>query len=99
MSSDEEEASHVIVVEAVRRLGESLFFEVEIPSQEAFHLLRWECSTDPAVRLIVKCCVGVSPGQEGIVLRIKQQTQDFLESAEVGSHRLSGPSEKYKVRA
>ena len=99
MSSDEEEASHVIVVEAVRRLGESLFFEVEIPSQEAFHWWKGERSTDPAVRLIVEFSIGVSSGQEGIVLRIKQQIQDFLESAEVGSHRLSGPSEKYKVRA
>ena len=54
----------------------------------------------PAIRLIVEySSVGVSPGQEGIVLRITLQTQDFLESAEVGSHRLSGPSEKYKVRA
>ena len=61
------------------------------PPWEAFHWRRRECSTDPAVRLIVKCWVGVNPGQEGIVLRIKQQT-GFLESAEVGSHRLSGPS-------
>ena len=32
---------------------------------------------------------------------LEDQTADsgFLESAEVGSHRLSGPSEKYKVRA
>ena len=28
MSSDEEEASHVIVVEGIHRLGESLFLEV-----------------------------------------------------------------------
>ena len=31
MSSDEEEASHMIVVEGIRRLGESLFLEVEMP--------------------------------------------------------------------
>ena len=61
------------------------------PPWEAFHWWRGGCFTDPAVRLIMKCSIGVSPGQEGIVLRIKQQTQ-FLESAEVGSHRLSGPS-------
>ena len=42
-----------------------------------FHWWRGECSTDPAVRLIVECSIGVSPGQEGIVLRIKLQTQDF----------------------
>ena len=69
------------------------------PPREAFHLRRGESSADPAVRLIVKCCVGVSPGQEGIVLRIKTADSGFLESAEVGSDRLSGPSEKCKVRA
>ena len=57
-----------------------------------------EWSTDPAVRPIVECSIGVSPGQEGIVLRIKWQTR-FLESADVDSHRLSGPFDKYKVRA
>ena len=57
-------------------------------------LMKGECSTDPAVRPIVGCSIGVSPGQEGIVLRINWQTQDFW-SAEVDSHRLS---EKYKVR-
>ena len=30
MSSDEEESSHVIVVEGIHRLGESLFLEVGI---------------------------------------------------------------------
>ena len=47
------------------------------PPPEAFHWWRGECSADPAVRLIVECSVGMSPGQEGIVLRIKWQTQDF----------------------
>ena len=37
MSSDEEEASHMIVVEGIRRLGESLFFEVEMSTTKAFH--------------------------------------------------------------
>ena len=46
------------------------------PPPEVFHWWRREHSTDPAVRLIVKCCIGVSPGQEGIVLRIKWKTQD-----------------------
>ena len=31
----------------------------------------------PAIRPIVECSVGMSPGQEGIVLRVKWQTQDF----------------------
>ena len=47
------------------------------PPREAFHWWRGECSADPEVRLIVECSVGVSPGKEGIVLRIKRQTQDF----------------------
>ena len=37
MSSDEEEASHMIVVEGIRRLGESLFLEVRCPPLEGFH--------------------------------------------------------------
>ena len=37
MSSDEEEASHVIVVEGIHRLGESLFLEVEMSTTSAFH--------------------------------------------------------------
>ena len=37
MSSDEEEALHVIVVEGISRLGESLFLEVEMSTTEAFH--------------------------------------------------------------
>ena len=77
MSSDEEEASHMIVVKVFADLEKNFSLKWRCPPQEAFHLLRWECSTDPAVRLIVKCCVGVSPGQEGIVFRIKRQTQDF----------------------
>ena len=56
-----------------------------------------ECSTDPAIMSIVECGIGMSPGQEGIVLRVK--TPGLLESAEVGLHRLSGSSEKYKVKA
>ena len=91
MSSDEQEALHMI---GSHRLEESPFLEAEKSSTD-----RGEGSADPAVRLIVKCCVGVSPGQEGIVLRIKTADSGFLESAEVGSDRLSGPSEKCKVRA
>ena len=76
MSSDEDEASHVIVVEGIYRLGESLFFEVEMSTTGSL-LLRGERSADPAVRPIVECSIGVSPGQEDIVLRIQRQTQDI----------------------
>ena len=37
MSSDEEEASHMIVVKGICRLRESLFLEVEMSTTKAFH--------------------------------------------------------------
>ena len=77
MSSYDEEASHVIVVEGIHRLGESLFLEVGMSTTGSLPLTKRERSADPAVRPIVECSIGVSPGQEGIVLRIKRQTQDF----------------------
>ena len=77
MSSDEEEASHVIVVEGIHRLGESLFLEVGMSTTGSLPLTRGERSADPAVRPIVECSIGVSPGQEDIVLRIQWQTQDI----------------------
>ena len=40
MSSDEEEASHMIVVEGIRRLGESLFLEVEMPTTGRLPLMK-----------------------------------------------------------
>ena len=40
MSSDEEEASHVIVVEGIYRLGESLFFEVEMSTMGSLPLMK-----------------------------------------------------------
>ena len=36
-----------------------------------------EHSTDPAIRLIVDCGIGMSLGLEGIVLRVTWQTQYF----------------------
>ena len=40
MSSDEEEASHVIVVEGINRLGESLFLEVEMSTSGSLPLMK-----------------------------------------------------------
>ena len=57
--------------------SEQVFSLWRCPLREAFHWWRGEHSTDPAVRLIGEFSIRVSPGQEGIVLRIKQQTQDF----------------------
>ena len=39
MSSDEEEASHVIVVEGIHRLGESLFLEVRMSTMGSLPLM------------------------------------------------------------
>ena len=76
MSLDEK-ASHMIVVEGIHRLGESLFLKVEMSTTGSLPLMKRRASTDPAIRPIMKGSVGVSPGQEGIVLRIKRQTLDF----------------------
>ena len=40
MSSDEEEASHVIVVEGIYTLGESLFLEVEMSTTGSLPLMK-----------------------------------------------------------
>ena len=77
MSSDEEEASHVIVVEGIHRLGESLFLEVGMSTTGSLPLMKRGVLRRPAVRPIVECSIGVSPGQEDIVLRIQRQTQDI----------------------
>ena len=76
MSSDEEEASHMIVVEGIHRLGESLFLEVEMSTTGSLPLMKRGMLHRPS-SLTVECSVGMSPEQEGIVLRIKRQTQDF----------------------
>ena len=40
MLSDEEEASHVIVVEGIHRLGASLFLEVEMSTSGSLPLMK-----------------------------------------------------------
>ena len=47
------------------------------PPWEDFHWWRGEHSAYPSVRPTAECSVGLSPGQEGIILRVKWQTQDF----------------------
>ena len=71
MSSHEGEASHVIAFKGIYTLGESLFPEVEKSTMGSLPLMKREVIQHPAVRLIVECRIGMSPGQEGIVLRIK----------------------------
>ena len=41
MSLEEEEASHVIVVEGIRRLGEIIFLEVEISTMGSLPPMKW----------------------------------------------------------
>ena len=79
-----------LLLKVFRELEKVFSLKWRCPPWEAFHWWRRECSADPAVRPILECSVGVIPGQEGIVLRIKRHT-GFLESAEVSSHRLTGP--------
>ena len=66
----------MIVVEGICRLGESIFLEVEMSTTGSLPLMKRGMLHRPS-SLIVKCCIGVSPGQDGIVLRIKWQTQYF----------------------
>ena len=86
MSSDQEEASYMIVVrESILRVEENPFFEVEKSTMRSLQLRRrGECSADPAIRLIVewavRCCL------EG-------QTAGLLESAEASPPRFLGPSQ------
>ena len=49
-------------------LEKALSLKWGCPPREAFHWRRGERSADPAVRPIVECSIGVSPGEEDIVL-------------------------------
>ena len=89
----------MIVVEGIRRLGESLFLEVEMSTMGSLPLVKRGALCRPCS--YTDC--GMQHRSEPRTGRhcLEDQTADlgFLESAEVDSHRLSGPSEKYKVRA
>ena len=61
----------MIVGKGSYRLEESPFPAVEMPTMGSLPLRMGKCSADPASRLIVECSIGVSPGQEGIALRVK----------------------------
>ena len=67
----------IVVGGDIDRVKESLSLEMEKPTVGSLQLMKRECSSDPAIRPIVECSIRMSPGQEGIVLRIKRQTQDF----------------------
>ena len=99
MSSDEEEALHVIVVKGIHRLGESLFLEVGMSTMGSLPLTKREALHRP--NSYTDCGMQHRSEPRTGRHRLEDQTADsgFWESAELGSHRLSGPSEKYKVRA
>lgn len=74
------------VGEGICRVEESPFLE----ARETHHVKPLiddeEHSADPAVRSIMECSfIRMSPGQEGIVLNVKWQTQDF--ESDAGPHR------------
>ena len=48
MSLEEEEASHVIVVEGIRRLGESFFLEVEMSTMGSLPPMKWRVLRRPS---------------------------------------------------
>ena len=99
MSSHEGEASHVIAFKGIYTLGESLFFEVEMSTTGSLPLMKRGVLHRPSS--YTYC--GMKRRSEPRTGRhcLEDQTADsgYLESAEVSSHRLLGPSEKYKVRA
>ena len=66
---------HFRIARCHHRVEESLFLEVEKPTMGSLQLMRRGSAS--VVMLIVECGVLMSPGQEGIVLRAKWQTQDF----------------------
>ena len=64
----------MIAVEGIYKLGEHLFLEVS--SKGSLPVMMRGMPQRPS-SLTVEFSIGLSPGQEGIALRIKRQTQDF----------------------
>ena len=66
----------IVVGGDIDRVKESLSLEMEKPTVGSLQLMKRECSSDPAIRPIVECSIRMSPGQKGVVLRVKWQTRD-----------------------
>ena len=92
MSSDEEEASHVIVVEGIHRLGESLFLEVGMSTTGSLPLTKREALRRPNSYTDCGMQHRTEPRTGRHCLEDQMADSGYLESAEVDSHRLSGPS-------
>ena len=67
---------HLRIVRCHHRVEESPFLEAEKPTMGSLQLRRGVLHR-PSNYMIVECSVRMSPGQEGVVLRVKRQTQDF----------------------
>ena len=92
MSSDEEEALHVIVVEGIHRLGESLFLEVGMSTTGSLPLTKREALRRPNSYTDCGMQHRTEPRTGRHCLEDPTEDSGYLESTEVDSHRLSGPS-------
>ena len=89
----------MIVVEGICRHGESLFLEVEMSTMGSLPLMKRGGLRRPSSSTDCGMQRRSEPRTGKHCLEYQTADSGFLESAEVGSHRLSGPSETYKVRA
>ena len=68
----------IVVGQGSRRLGECPLPEVEISTMESLpSMKRGSTLETQQLDLIVEYGLGMGPGQESIVLRVKRQTRDF----------------------
>ena len=88
-----------MIVEGICRLGESPFLEVEMSTMGRLSLMKREVLRRPSSSTDCGMQRRSEPRTGRRCLEDQTANSGFLESAEVGPHRLSGPSEKYKVRA
>ena len=82
---------HFRVAKYHHRIEESPFLEAEKPPMGSPQLMRKGMLHRPSIRLIVECNIGISPGQEVMVLKIKGRLGIFGVSR--SSPRFSGPSQ------
>ena len=89
----------IVVVKGIHRLGENLFLEVKMSTTGSLPLT----NRGALCRRSSQTNCGLQQKSEPRTGKhcLENQTADsgFLESAEAGSHILSGPSEKNEVRA
>ena len=87
MSSDKEEASHVIVVEVIHRLGESLLLEVEMSTSGSLPLMKRGVLHRPSSYTDCGMQRRSEPRTGRHCLGAQMADSGFLESAEVDSHQ------------